>query len=137
MKRPDLKKGNSYDGWQVLDPTPQEKSEGECNFVYFELNTLWQTHKLTTTGPTAHNQANTKFCKIRKCLTGLDPWLGVSKKVLKSKPSFVFLAPGVYCCGPAPVNAILQGEANLKYDVAFVFAEVNADVVKWKVSASA
>ncbi|KAM9335195.1 protein-glutamine gamma-glutamyltransferase 2-like [Symphorus nematophorus] len=69
MKRPDLKKGNTYDGWQVLDPTPQEQSEG------------------------------------------------------------------VYCCGPAPVTAILQGEANLKYDVPFVFAEVNADIVKWLVSA--
>ncbi|XP_041820965.1 protein-glutamine gamma-glutamyltransferase 2-like isoform X1 [Chelmon rostratus] len=69
MKRPDLEKGDRYDGWQVLDPTPQEKSEG------------------------------------------------------------------VFCCGPAPVNAILQGEANLKYDVAFVFAEVNADIVKWKTSA--
>ncbi|XP_070785728.1 protein-glutamine gamma-glutamyltransferase 2-like [Enoplosus armatus] len=69
MKRPDLKKGDSYDGWQVLDPTPQERSEG------------------------------------------------------------------VHCCGPAPVNGILQGEANLKYDVPFVFAEVNADIVKWMISA--
>ncbi|XP_073331440.1 protein-glutamine gamma-glutamyltransferase E-like [Pagrus major] len=68
MKRPDLKKGNSYDGWQVLDPTPQELSQG------------------------------------------------------------------VYCCGPASVNGILQGEANLKYDMPFVFAEVNADIVKWMVS---
>uniref|UniRef100_A0A4W6BPU6 Protein-glutamine gamma-glutamyltransferase 2 n=1 Tax=Lates calcarifer TaxID=8187 RepID=A0A4W6BPU6_LATCA len=67
MKRPDLKKGNSYDGWQVLDPTPQEKSEG------------------------------------------------------------------VFCCGPAPVAAILQGDTNLKYDVPFVFAEVNADIVKWMI----
>uniref|UniRef100_A0A8C4H057 protein-glutamine gamma-glutamyltransferase n=1 Tax=Dicentrarchus labrax TaxID=13489 RepID=A0A8C4H057_DICLA len=68
MKRPDLMKGDSYDGWQVLDPTPQEKSEG------------------------------------------------------------------VFCCGPAPVKAICQGEANLKYDVPFVFAEVNADIVRWMVS---
>lgn len=29
MKRPDLNKGSTYDGWQVLDPTPQEESEGE------------------------------------------------------------------------------------------------------------
>lgn len=29
MKRPDLKQGDKYDGWQVLDPTPQELSEGE------------------------------------------------------------------------------------------------------------
>ncbi|KAM3878477.1 protein-glutamine gamma-glutamyltransferase 2 [Diretmus argenteus] len=28
MKRPDLKEDGSYDGWQVLDPTPQEKSDG-------------------------------------------------------------------------------------------------------------
>uniref|UniRef100_UPI0037E9C387 protein-glutamine gamma-glutamyltransferase 2-like n=1 Tax=Semicossyphus pulcher TaxID=241346 RepID=UPI0037E9C387 len=69
MKRPDLKKGDKYDGWQVLDPTPQEMSEG------------------------------------------------------------------VFCCGPAPVTAIFQGDADLKYDVPFVFAEVNADIVKWMVNA--
>eukprot|EP00064_Thunnus_orientalis_P020896 superscaffoldBa00006028_g21048 len=69
MQRPDLQKDNSYDAWQVLDPTPQEKSEGE------------------------------------------------------------------YCCGPTPVIAILKGDTNLKYDVPFVFAEVNADIVKWMVSA--
>ncbi|XP_069374975.1 protein-glutamine gamma-glutamyltransferase 2-like [Paralichthys olivaceus] len=70
MKRPDLKKGDIYDGWQVLDPTPQELSDGR------------------------------------------------------------------HCCGPAPVNAILRGETNLKYDVPFVFAEVNADIVKWMVNAN-
>lgn len=67
MKRPDLKKG--YDGWQVVDPTPQEKSGG------------------------------------------------------------------VYCCGPAPVKAILNGDTDLKYDVPFIFAEVNADVIDWLVKA--
>ncbi|RXM95841.1 Protein-glutamine gamma-glutamyltransferase 2 [Acipenser ruthenus] len=56
MTRPDLPTG--YDGWQVLDPTPQEKSE---------------------------------------------------------------------------VKAILEGDTDLKYDVAFVFAEVNADKVCWVV----
>uniref|UniRef100_A0A3B5AL81 Protein-glutamine gamma-glutamyltransferase 2 n=1 Tax=Stegastes partitus TaxID=144197 RepID=A0A3B5AL81_9TELE len=66
MKRPDLKKDNSYDGWQVLDPTPQEMSQG------------------------------------------------------------------VYCCGPSPVAAILCGDTELKYDLPFVFAEVNADIVRWK-----
>ncbi|XP_042318466.1 protein-glutamine gamma-glutamyltransferase 2 isoform X2 [Sceloporus undulatus] len=60
MGRPDLPEG--YDGWQVLDPTPQEKSEG------------------------------------------------------------------VYCCGPSPVKAVKEGDLQLKYDVRFVFAEVNADV---------
>uniref|UniRef100_A0A7M4EL87 Protein-glutamine gamma-glutamyltransferase 2 n=1 Tax=Crocodylus porosus TaxID=8502 RepID=A0A7M4EL87_CROPO len=63
MARPDLSAG--YDGWQALDPTPQEKSEG------------------------------------------------------------------VYCCGPSPVRAIKEGDLALKYDIPFVFAEVNADLVYW------
>ncbi|CAM4545927.1 protein-glutamine gamma-glutamyltransferase 2 isoform X1 [Lepidochelys kempii] len=63
MTRPDLPPG--CDGWQALDPTPQEKSEG------------------------------------------------------------------AYCCGPAPVKAIKEGELRLNYDIPFVFAEVNADVVYW------
>uniref|UniRef100_A0A3Q3AVZ2 Protein-glutamine gamma-glutamyltransferase 2 n=1 Tax=Kryptolebias marmoratus TaxID=37003 RepID=A0A3Q3AVZ2_KRYMA len=65
MRRPDLDKDGKYDGWQVLDPTPQEKSDG------------------------------------------------------------------MFCCGPAPVTAILNGDTHLKYDVPFVFAEVNADCVYW------
>ncbi|XP_062265214.1 protein-glutamine gamma-glutamyltransferase 2-like [Platichthys flesus] len=69
MKRPDLKEGDKYDGWQVLDPTPQEKSNG------------------------------------------------------------------VYCCGPASVKAIQSGNINLKYDIPFIFAEVNADCVDWLVKA--
>uniref|UniRef100_A0A3B5PRR5 Protein-glutamine gamma-glutamyltransferase E-like n=2 Tax=Xiphophorus maculatus TaxID=8083 RepID=A0A3B5PRR5_XIPMA len=65
MRRPDLAEDGRYDGWQVLDGTPQEKSEG------------------------------------------------------------------VFCCGPAPVAAILNGDVDLRYDVPFVFAEVNADRVTW------
>ncbi|XP_072132772.1 protein-glutamine gamma-glutamyltransferase 2-like [Mobula birostris] len=63
MARYDLRPGN--DGWQSLDPTPQEKSEG------------------------------------------------------------------VYCCGPAPVKAIKEGDIDVFYDVPFIFAEVNADCVTW------
>ncbi|KAL4657032.1 protein-glutamine gamma-glutamyltransferase 2-like [Arapaima gigas] len=63
MKREDLPQG--YDGWQVLDPTPQERSDG------------------------------------------------------------------VFCCGPCPVNAIKEGEVGVKYDAAFVFSEVNADLACW------
>ncbi|KAL3978523.1 fibroblast growth factor [Sarotherodon galilaeus] len=65
MRRTDLAKDGKYDGWQVVDPTPQEKSDG------------------------------------------------------------------AYCCGPAPVKAILNGETDLKYDVPFVYAEVNADCIDW------
>ncbi|XP_043978494.1 protein-glutamine gamma-glutamyltransferase E-like isoform X1 [Gambusia affinis] len=67
MRRPDLAKDSKYDGWQVLDPTPQEKSDG------------------------------------------------------------------MFCCGPAPVSAIRNGDTHLKYDVPFVFAEVNADCITWLV----
>ncbi|XP_049895373.1 protein-glutamine gamma-glutamyltransferase E [Epinephelus moara] len=67
MKRPDLSETGKYDGWQVLDPTPQEMSDN------------------------------------------------------------------VYCCGPASVKAIRDGQVNLKYDCPFVFAEVNADIVEWLV----
>ncbi|XP_037621555.1 protein-glutamine gamma-glutamyltransferase E-like [Sebastes umbrosus] len=65
MKRPDLSTDGKYDGWQVLDATPQEESEG------------------------------------------------------------------LYRCGPASVRAIRKGEIAFKYDMPFVFAEVNADVVDW------
>ncbi|KAJ8259228.1 hypothetical protein COCON_G00182400 [Conger conger] len=69
MKRPDLPGEPFYGGWQVLDPTPQELSEG------------------------------------------------------------------VHCCGPAPVKAVHEGHTDLKYDLPFVFAEVNADQVTWLVMA--
>ncbi|XP_056606079.1 protein-glutamine gamma-glutamyltransferase 5-like [Triplophysa dalaica] len=62
MKRPDL--GHEFDGWQVLDPTPQERSTG---------------------------------------------W---------------------FRCGPASVKAIRQQKFNAQFDVPFVYAEVNADVVE-------
>ncbi|XP_070815492.1 protein-glutamine gamma-glutamyltransferase 5-like [Chaetodon trifascialis] len=69
MRRPDLAEDGKYDGWQVLDPTPQEKSDG------------------------------------------------------------------IYCCGPAPVKAIRDGQTDLKYDIPFVFAGVNADCIDWLVKA--
>ncbi|KAJ8400818.1 hypothetical protein AAFF_G00391720 [Aldrovandia affinis] len=69
MRRPDLSKESVYDGWQVLDPTPQELSDG------------------------------------------------------------------VHCCGPAPVKALLMGHTDLKYDMPFIFAEVNGDRITWLVGA--
>ncbi|ELW48107.1 Protein-glutamine gamma-glutamyltransferase Z [Tupaia chinensis] len=38
---------------------------------------------------------------------------------------------GLFCCGPASVKAIREGEVHLAYDTPFVFAEVNADEVIW------
>ncbi|XP_020864933.1 protein-glutamine gamma-glutamyltransferase 5 [Phascolarctos cinereus] len=40
---------------------------------------------------------------------------------------------GVYCCGPASVRAIKEGEVDLSYDTAFAFSMVNADCVSWLV----
>uniref|UniRef100_A0A3B5MUX8 Transglutaminase N-terminal domain-containing protein n=1 Tax=Xiphophorus couchianus TaxID=32473 RepID=A0A3B5MUX8_9TELE len=39
----------------------------------------------------------------------------------------------MFCCGPAPVSAIRNGDTHLKYDIPFVFAEVNADCITWLV----
>ncbi|KAL0968178.1 hypothetical protein UPYG_G00263400 [Umbra pygmaea] len=66
MDREDLPEG--YGGWQVLDPTPQERSDG------------------------------------------------------------------VYCCGPCPLKAVKNGDVGIKYDAAFVYSEVNADLVTWIVN---
>ncbi|XP_004687926.1 PREDICTED: protein-glutamine gamma-glutamyltransferase 5 isoform X2 [Condylura cristata] len=40
---------------------------------------------------------------------------------------------GLYCCGPASVKAIKEGEVNLKYDTPFAFSMVNADCMSWLV----
>lgn len=41
---------------------------------------------------------------------------------------------GVYCCGPASLEAIKRGEVNMPYDTPFIFAEVNADRVNWELN---
>ncbi|CAG5977443.1 unnamed protein product, partial [Menidia menidia] len=68
MKRPDLGADGKYDGWQVLDPTPQETSDG------------------------------------------------------------------VYCCGPAPVAAVLNGDTHLEYDVPFVKMYSDASLIGQNIS---
>ncbi|XP_075701351.1 protein-glutamine gamma-glutamyltransferase 5-like [Rhinoderma darwinii] len=40
---------------------------------------------------------------------------------------------GIYCCGPASVTAIKEGEIHLNYDSLFVFSMVNADCVTWTI----
>ncbi|CAI9716228.1 hemocyte protein-glutamine gamma-glutamyltransferase-like isoform X1 [Octopus vulgaris] len=39
---------------------------------------------------------------------------------------------GIYCCGPAPLKAIKNGEVNQTFDTNFIFSELNADRVYWK-----
>ncbi|XP_047458175.1 protein-glutamine gamma-glutamyltransferase 2-like isoform X2 [Mugil cephalus] len=62
MRRPDL--GAGFDGWQVVDPTPQEKSAG------------------------------------------------------------------IFCCGPCPVTAVQQHCLGAPYDTPFIYASVNADIIR-------
>ncbi|XP_028265656.1 protein-glutamine gamma-glutamyltransferase 2-like isoform X2 [Parambassis ranga] len=46
-----------------------------------------------------------------------------------SDPTPQETSEGVFCCGPAPVKAVKEGELTKNYDTPFIFAEVNADVV--------
>lgn len=39
---------------------------------------------------------------------------------------------GFYQCGPAPLEAIKQGAVCYNYDVPFMVASVNADLMRWK-----
>ncbi|KAK9534404.1 hypothetical protein VZT92_008253 [Zoarces viviparus] len=39
---------------------------------------------------------------------------------------------GSYCCGPASLAAVRNGQVFLKYDSPFVFAEVNSDKIYWQ-----
>ncbi|XP_037873667.1 hemocyte protein-glutamine gamma-glutamyltransferase [Bombyx mori] len=39
---------------------------------------------------------------------------------------------GQYQCGPAPLEAIKQGVIGLSYDVDFMLASVNADLMRWR-----
>lgn len=50
-------------------------------------------------------------------------------QVLDSTPQE--LSGGIYCCGPASVHAIKEGDIDLDYDGPFIFSEVNADRITW------
>uniref|UniRef100_A0A1B6D4M4 Transglutaminase-like domain-containing protein n=1 Tax=Clastoptera arizonana TaxID=38151 RepID=A0A1B6D4M4_9HEMI len=43
---------------------------------------------------------------------------------------------GVYQCGPSSLEAIRRGQVGLRYDVPFLLASVNADLIRWKQDAS-
>lgn len=40
---------------------------------------------------------------------------------------------GTFQCGPCPLKAVKEGDVYLPYDSKFVYAEVNADKVYWRV----
>lgn len=41
---------------------------------------------------------------------------------------------GIYRCGPAPLEAIKQGNIGVNYDVEFMLASVNADLMRWRIN---
>ena len=45
---------------------------------------------------------------------------------------YMYTLSGLFQCGPASVEAVKNGEVGQSYDVAFVLAEVNADLVRWR-----
>ena len=47
-----------------------------------------------------------------------------------SKPTSVRII-GKFACGPASVNALVNGRCDISYDAPYIFAEVNADRVHW------
>ncbi|XP_068119188.1 protein-glutamine gamma-glutamyltransferase 5-like isoform X2 [Hyperolius riggenbachi] len=55
---------------------------------------------------------------------GYDGW-----QVLDSTPQEI--SGGTFCCGPAPLKAVKEGDMDVDFDVPFVFAEVNGDIVHW------
>ncbi|KAM8945854.1 protein-glutamine gamma-glutamyltransferase 5-like [Pelodytes ibericus] len=60
----------------------------------------------------------------RDLRSGYDGW-----QVLDATPQEI--SGGTYCCGPAPVKAVKEGDVDVAFDVPFVFTEVNGDVVHW------
>lgn len=126
MTRPDLSAGSLYDGWQAVDPTPQEKSTGTVQLPSHLTPSYIITQVVCIV-----------CCVIAQMVLSLYPGSGrhEGNSLLYAHVVFSSPPPGVYCCGPASVKAILQGHVDLKYDVPFVFAEVNADRVTWMVFA--
>ncbi|POI34266.1 hypothetical protein CIB84_001982 [Bambusicola thoracicus] len=59
-----------------------------------------------------------------------------TKKPVSYGQCWVFsgvLTTGIFQCGPCPLKAVKEGDVYLPYDSKFVYAEVNADKVYWRV----
>ena len=104
MTRPDLQAG--YGGWQAIDATPQETSEGN-KLILFNKQCSHADHS-------SDEITSRAFLKLQYAQS-ID---------------YYFLA-GIYCAGPASVVAIKNGDVGTSYDTPFIFAEVNADKVHW------
>lgn len=59
-------------------------------------------------------------------LHGLNPGIVCLKPVEMNPVSWRVMLSGVFCCGPASLRAIKEGELTKKYDAPFIFAEVSS-----------
>lgn len=70
------------------------------------------------------------YCWVELWMIRLDLQLGYEGwQVLDLM--FQEKSEGMYCCGLVLVCVIKEGDLSIKYDVFFVFVEVNVDVVDW------
>ncbi|XP_029470561.1 protein-glutamine gamma-glutamyltransferase 5-like isoform X2 [Rhinatrema bivittatum] len=72
-------------------------------------------------------------------ITILRDWMARECQPVKYGQCWVFAAvmcTGIFCCGPASVKAIKEGDVDISYDAPFVYSMVNADCISWIVSRS-
>ncbi|XP_064199960.1 protein-glutamine gamma-glutamyltransferase 4-like [Anguilla rostrata] len=85
-----------------------------------------QLDKMTSDSIWNFHVWNDVWMKRRDLPGGYDGW-----QALDATPQEE--SGGIYQCGPCPLKAIKNGEVHLPYDARFIFAEVNADRVLWRV----
>ena len=138
MARPDLK--NEYDGWQVIDATPQELSDGKLIYrghrgvVWYKWYHLIPSNNLLKPSKRLLTWAKNIMHSVPDNISPfLSAWF-IYHSVPVHVPITVCVLynTAVFCCGPAPVAAVKTGNCKIKYDLPFVFAEVNSDVIRWE-----
>ncbi|MBN3321026.1 TGM2 glutamyltransferase, partial [Atractosteus spatula] len=144
MARPDLPR--DYWGWQVLDPTPQERSDGRDGDTVIKVSDSrgpaeqWWFSVQPAQGElllTVHSPPDAPVGYYRMNIVVLDSD-GLILQQMPAGSFFLLFNPwckGVFCCGPCPVRAVKEGDVDVKYDAPFVFSEVNADLACWVVRA--
>ncbi|NXI68493.1 TGM4 glutamyltransferase, partial [Anseranas semipalmata] len=69
---------------------------------------------------------NDVWMKRKDLPAGFDGWQAIDSTPQEQ-------SQGIFQCGPCPLKAIRDGDVYLPYDSKFVYAEVNADKVYWRV----
>ncbi|NXL86607.1 TGM4 glutamyltransferase, partial [Alectura lathami] len=70
---------------------------------------------------------NDVWMKRKDLPSGFDGWQAIDSTPQEQ-------SQGIFQCGPSPVKAIQEGDVYLPFDCKFVYAEVNADKVYWRVT---